>query len=384
MNYIKITAVVIGIILLTFFPRQASPASEFRNIRVSVAGGKEKLLLSVKGRYSIEAINSRLILDEGRSIKTEDVVPTNSGLKIGGKEFRLYGVRIIPAKDAAIYINDMRFRGIVDIIRSKELNLLVVNHLDVEKYLYGVLYHESPHYWPLEALKAQAVVARTFALYRVQTMRERDFDVTSDIFSQVYGGKESERRRTMAAVDATKGMVLTYNGAILPAYYHSTCAGHTEDAKSIFDIDLPPLKGTPCPYCRDSRNMYWKEKFSYKQIEERLNKYGIKAKDLSFIIEGKRDKSGRLETVRIRDREGIKEINGFKFRLALGPNIIKSTNFTINISPEGILFDGRGWGHGVGMCQWGAYGMAARGFGYEEILRFYYPGAEISRVPAEL
>lgn len=368
---------IIVILVLLCVPAYALSGT---NIRVCVAQDKDKILLRVKGPYRIEALNSDIALEEAKSLRKQYVLPTTSGMAIGEKEYKVYGIRVIPKNDAAIYVEKVRLRGIVDIIRTKRRKLLVVNHLDIEKYLYGVLYHEMPHYWPMETLKAQAIAARTFAMQRVETMRERDYDVTSDIYSQVYGGRSSERRTTRKAVDATRGKVLTYNGKILPAYYHAICGGHTESAEVVFGIDLAPLRGRRAPYCKGARGMRWKASFSYKQMEEKLNKYGIKVKGLSFIAEGKRDRSGRLIDVVIRDAEGVKRIKGFKFRLALSPNTIKSTNFTMKITTKGIIFRGKGWGHGVGMCQWGAFGMGKRRFNYKRILDFYYPGAKIESI----
>ena len=125
----------------------------------------------------------------------------------------------------------------------------------------------------------------------------------------------------------------------------------------------------------------WRASFSYKQMGERLNKYGIKVNGMSYIAEGKRNHSGRVETINIKDKEGAHEIKAYKFRLALGPNIIRSTNFTMRITPKGVIFNGKGWGHGVGMCQWGAFGMAKRRLNYKQILDYYYPGAKISSKP---
>lgn len=372
----RLAVFLIGIFIFTLLSGYCYPATQV-NIRVCVASGKDRVLVQVKGHYKIEAINSDLVLRKGRYLKKRYIKPTISGLMLGDTEFKIYGIRIVPKKDATIFIDKMRFRGIVDIMRTKKLELTVINHLDIEKYLYGVLQHEVPYYWPMEAVKAQAIAARTFALYRRETMRERDYDVTSDIYSQVYGGRARERWRSRRAVDLTKGKFLVYERKVLPAYYHSMCGGHTENAKIVFDIDLLPLKGRPCPYCKGAAGMYWKAAFSYKDIEKRLKKYGINLKGINFIVEGKRDASGRLKSIKIRHSKGVKEIKGYKFRLALGPNVIRSTNFTIRITPKGVMFRGKGWGHGVGMCQWGAFGMAKRRFNYKAILKFYYPGAEI-------
>ena len=368
--------------LLTFLCiclSELSFSSSDINVRVAITQNKDSVEFSIKGPYRIEAINSDRVLERGLRLGKSCILPTALGVKIGNKEYKVYGIRITPKSDATIYVDGSRFRGIVDIIRTDNKKLLVINHINIEKYLYGVLYHETPHYWPMEVLKAQAVAARTYAIYRKGITQDKDYDVTSDIYSQVYGGHASERGVTKKAVDSTKGCVLVYDGKIVPAYYHSICAGHTEDAENVFEINLPPLKGVKCPYCKDAKGFYWKASFSYKQIEKKLSEYGEKVKNMKGISEGKRDRSGRLEEIKIKDSEGWKVIKGFKFRLALGPNVIKSTNFTIEVTPEGVIFKGKGWGHGVGMCQWGALGMARSRHNHKDILKFYYPKAEIKK-----
>jgi stage II sporulation protein D len=346
-------------------------------IRVRVDDGKDKISLRVRGPYKIEAINSDRVLEKGRYLRRTYITPTESGIRLGEKKLKIYGIRVIPKRDGSIYVDRNRFRGIIDIIRTEGLKLTVINHLDMEKYLYGVLYREAPYHWPMEMLKAQAIAARTFALHRKESTRDKDYDVTDDIYSQVYGGLSREKWRTTRAVNATKGKVLTYEGKLFPAYYHSICGGHTEDAKAVFEMDLPPLRGRRCPYCKGGRNMNWKAVLSYREMEEKLNAYGIKVKGMSYILARKRGRSGRLESIKVLDTEGAKNIKAYKFRLALGPNTIKSTNFTVKITPKGVLFRGKGWGHGVGMCQWGGYGMSRRRFNHKQILSYYYPGAKL-------
>jgi len=370
--------IILSLLVFTLvIPSLDSYSKNELNIRVRVSSGKKKVLLRVKGPYRIEAIKKDLLLNKGSRLRREYICPTNTGLKIGDKDFKIYGIRIIPKKDASIFVDKLRFRGTVDIIRTKDTKLLIVNHLDIEKYLYGVLYNEVPYYWPMDMLKAQAIAARTFAIHRISIMKNKDYDVTNDIYSQVYKGKTGEKRRTKKAVNSTKGKILTYNGKILLAYYHAICGGHTEDSEVVFGVKLSPLGGRKCPYCKGAPGMDWKKRFSYKNIEEKLTKYGIKVNEIKRIVEGKRDKSRRLIGVKISDKNGTKEIKAFKFRLAMGPNVIRSTNFTIKVTKRGVLFRGKGWGHGVGMCQWGGFGMAKRRFNYKKILEFYYPGSKI-------
>ncbi len=382
----KVVAQFIGLIVVICLINQATTfnahAKQKANmLRVCVAKNKPYITLQIKGRYTIETLHAKEILEFSRkSLKAKKVVPTHSGIKIGEVEFPVYAVRIIPTRGANIYIDKRRFRGIVDIIRTKKMKLLLINHVDVEDYLYGVLYYETPHYWPMETLMAQAIAARTYALYRKEEMKNGDYDLTSDTYSQVYGGKAGERWRTKRAVNLTMGKVLTYKGEIFPTYYHSICGGHTENAYMIWKTNLTPLEGRKCSYCKYARGYHWKAMFSYKQMEERLNKYGIKTKNITYIVEGKRDRSGRLQAVRIKDANGVKNIPSNSFRLALGSTMVKSANFTIKITPKGIIFRGKGWGHGVGMCQWGAFGMARHGFDHKQILQYYYPGAKIAKL----
>src|SRR4030042_2928414 len=196
---------IAAIFVFACFSEGGYPA-DYPNIRVCVSTGEDRLSLMVKGPYTIKAINSDITLDKKDYLNREPVLPTNSGLKLGDQEFMIYGIRVIPDKEATIFVDNMRFRGVVDILRTKELKLLVINHLDIEKYLYGVLYHETPHYWPAETLKAQAIVARTFALCRIKELGDRDYDVTSDIYSQVYGGGGGQTRAHQPGGRGPKGV----------------------------------------------------------------------------------------------------------------------------------------------------------------------------------
>lgn len=354
---------------------------EANMLRVCIENNKPSLHLKIKGPYVIQTLHTQEVIEKSKaSLKSAEVLPTNSGVMIGLKEYPIFAVRIIPSVSSNIYIDKRRFRGIVDIMRTKDMKLLVINHIDIEDYLCGVLYYEVPHYWPMETIMAQAIAARTYALYRKNQKKDCDYDLTSDTYSQVYGGKAGERWRTKWAVNLTKGKVLTFKGEIFPTYYHSICAGHTEDATFVMDVNYAPVKGRVCDYCRGAKGYDWKAIFSYKQIEERLNNYGLRCNSVMNIAEGKRNKSGRLESVEIKDSAGRKNIPSHIFRLALGANVIRSTKFDIKITPKGVIFRGQGWGHGVGMCQWGAFGMARKGYDHKEILNFYYPGSEIAKI----
>jgi stage II sporulation protein D len=253
----------------------------------------------------------------------------------------------------------------------------VINQINLEDYLKGILYQESSHYWPQEALKAQAAVCRSYAVYQIEENKLKDYDVTSDIYSQVYGGKTSERYRTNRAVDDTRSQVITYKDKIIPAYFHATCAGHTEDAGLLWNIEILPLKGVVCGFCKASPHFNWHNVLSLSEIEEKLTAAGYKIKGIEGITILGRNESGRILDLEIASAQKNIKISAKDFRNLIGPNLIRSTNFRVSIAQGDAVFEGLGWGHGVGLCQWGAYFMAKQGYTYKEILRYYYPQTDV-------
>jgi len=346
-------------------------------VRVAVLNNASAMKLRVNGGYTIRTLPLLEDISSGTELRNISVLPTYSGLKLGDEEMRIYGVNIKTGGTADIYVNGRRFRGEMDIIRTESMKLMAINHLDIEDYVSGVLYHEVSHWWPVEAIKAQAIASRTFAVFKTLESAERDYDLTADTFSQVYGGKTSERFRTNRAVRQTEGKILVYDNKVLPAYFHATCGGHTEDASVLWNTELKPLKGRRCVYCERSPYYRWQQRLSLGEIEKKLNAYGYTIKKIRDIRVSSRDASDRVSRVKVIDSLGTERIPAHKFRMALGPNLIRSTNFDVSVKDKEAVFKGKGWGHGVGMCQWGAYYMARLGFKAEDILKFYYPGAKV-------
>jgi len=378
---IRILIILFCTISLLGFSQPPLPPKSGEIVRVAIIKDKPSLRLLIKGPFSIYSLNTNELLAEYKSLRTSIVTPTNYGIKVGHYSyFKIFGIKIIPKKDATIFVNKRRFRGQVDIVRQQDMSLLVVNHIDVESYIRGVLYHEVSHKWPLEAIKAQAVVARTYALYQAKVNDTKDYDLTSDIYSQVYGGRTSEKYRTNKSVNRTLGEYLTFEGEMFPTYYHATCAGHTEDASRLWNIDLPPLKGVECDFDSKSPHIRWKKNLRLKDIQIRLIKAGKKIGLIKQINVMERNNTGRIDKLEIIDRRDSKiYISGKEFRMIVGPNIIRSTNFTVKMRGYYADFVGKGWGHGVGLCQWGAKAMADCGFKYDEIIKYYYPGSEIAK-----
>lgn len=346
-------------------------------VRVAIARDAREFNLEVDGPYTFrDGSNGNVIAKEAR-LPRSTVRLLDKGIFIGGNVYPQQRIIITPVRDAGVIINKRRFRGEVVLIRTDN-RVTVVNSINIEDYIKGVLYHEVSHQWAMEALKAQAVAARTYAIYSMGNSKNKDYDVTNDIYSQVYGGKNSERYRTGLAVDRSAGEVLTFKGKILPAYFHACCGGMTEDAKELWNADLAPLKGVPCTFCADAPHMKWKKNFRLQNIQESLNKAGFQIGAIKEIIIERRNRSDRVEKLRVIGRQGEEVIvSGKQFREIIGPNVLRSNNYEVVMQGYYVDFVGKGWGHGVGLCQWGARGMSIQQFTYKQILNYYYPRAEL-------
>lgn len=378
-NHILI--ILVFAVSLLGFSQPPVPPKSGDIVRIAIAKGKSSVRLMIKGPFGVHSLNTNELLAEYRGLDSSVVTATNFGIQLGPYSYyKIFGIKIVPKRDAAIYIDKRCFRGQINIMRQQDMTVLVVNHIDVENYIRGVLYHEVSHKWPLDSLKAQAVIARTYALYQKKVNEKNDYDLTNDVYSQVYGGQTSEKYRTNKAVNQTLGQYLIFSGEIFPTYYHATCAGYTEDASRLWNIDLPPLKGKPCDFCSKSRHSKWRINLRLADIQVKLIKSGREIGLIKEINVLERNNSGRIDKLEIIDRRGSKiYISGKDFRMVVGPDIIKSTNFNVTMRGYYVDFVGKGWGHGVGLCQWGAKSMSDCGFKYDEILKYYYPGSEISK-----
>lgn len=356
-------------------------ASSFNSIRVAVVQNGSEVTLSANGAYRVESLTDRSLLDRGFRLGEMKVRPSVQGIKFGSKDFRYPKISVL-SDSGSIRVNNKTYGVGVQIFRKTPGKLLVVNEVGVEPYLKGVLPSEMPRRWPKEALKAQAVASRTFALFKALSKKNQDYMVSGDVIGQVYGGHGAEHRDTDRLVDQTQGEILTYQGRIFPAYFHSTCAGHTTHAEYNWDIaPHPVLQGVNCFFCLNSRYQRWEKEIPVSELERRLKNAGYRIGALGRIAPGKWDSSGRPREIEIRHSKGSLTLRGNDFRLAVGPDLVKSLkDLRVVRSGSGMKFTGRGWGHGVGMCQWGAKALAEQGKTYREILEFYYPGATITRI----
>ncbi|MGB4268558.1 MAG: SpoIID/LytB domain-containing protein [Spirochaetota bacterium] len=274
-----------------------------------------------------------------------------------------------------IKVNGITVRGMIQ-LHPVVGKIQVVNVLKMHEYLYGVLPSEIMSGWPEEVLKAQAVAARTYAYYHLMKNNSTYFDLDATNNFQVYKGKAVETEATNKAVDATSGIIMTYNNKPILAYFHSTCGGKTTDDKYVWrGEDLPYLSSVVCQYCKNSPNYSWQVELTLNEIYEALTKRYKAVGKIKAITLGREDT--RVTVVKIEHDNGIIRMSGNDFRLMFDAKKIKSLYFEAKQTRTGLILTGHGWGHGVGMCQWGAKEMAQQGMRFDRILTFYYRGIRI-------
>jgi stage II sporulation protein D len=316
-----------------------------------------------------------------------------------GKKYRTgYGVSLrdtlplfFSPQDGRVTVNDLPFRGNLEIRRNGN-ELWAINVVSMEDYLKGVVPCEigGINKNLAEAAKAQAVAARTYAYAHQGQHSDLGFDLYATVQDQVYSGLRAEDDLTNQAVDDTRGQILVFQGRPIEAKYHSTCGGRTADYSDAWPGAAPPyLKSVTCDYCRPSPHYGWEKTCAKRDffinLRNRLGRLGITLGEREFI-KGlrllKNRRSQRIRQITILTTKNEYKIQAYNIRTLLGDNrdpggLLKSSYFQFKVRGDTIAIEGHGFGHGVGMCQWGALEMSRKGKNYRQILRLYYPGTII-------
>jgi len=347
-------------------------------VRVLLIEGGESVKISIPGPYEVRVqggepgarrvaagvgLRSTKVWSVGRDVLVDDLIRTP------------YAVEFVPER-VPVELNGRRYRGRLR-VRAEDGKLHVVNVLDLEGYLQGVVPLEVFPSWPGPALQAQAIAARTYALVKMDERHNGSFDVRCTTKDQAYGGVDAEDPRTNEAVEATAGAVLCYRGRPFTAFFHSCCGGRTANGEQVFADPTPTLRGVPCGYCSEAKWYKWSAKLSLGELGRRLGMPDLT--DLGFRRAGA---DGRVVRVTLHRSGGgpPPEMTGTAFRERVGGNTLRSARFEVRRDGDRFVFEGRGYGHGVGLCQWGAKGMADAGKTCQEILEHYYPGSEGTKV----
>ena len=357
-----------------------------------------------------------------------------------GKEFF-----VEPAGRGFLSVSGKEYRGhfiVKASVKSQSLNL--VNQIDIEEYLKGVLKAEMLASFKPEALKAQAIVSRTFALRHKDQFRARGYGIKASEQSQMYKGVSGEDVRTTVAVMATRGIVLINNNELIESSYHSCCGGRTESNEAVWKgTPKPYSRSVRCTWCKDAPHYEWKADLTYDEIEKALEGHGWELGSIAKL-ELDYSESGRVRYVVITTGKGREVyIPGNKFRIIVDRRKLKSLKFVFKDDPVGdllamnpdlvpsssslnstgelpgslnsstfsteaaqfsnekdmaiqaiisgylnnytaskkkLIVTGRGFGHGVGLCQWGAQGLAKKGFSFRKILGYYYKETKLRKI----
>jgi stage II sporulation protein D len=299
------------------------------------------------------------------------------GSNIALSQWQANRMFIEPQGDGYVYIGDRWYRGRTALV-STGSGMVAVNYVDLDEYLYSVIGAEMSPSWPMEALKAQAVAARSYALYQRQNVGNGTYDVGDTTAWQAYRGLESEANTTQAAAEATTGEVLSYNGGVIEAVFHSSSGGHTENVEDVWTSPRPYLRGVP-DYDRGAPVFQWQETFSRSGLSSRISGVG----NIIAMTPERTTPRGRIVTMKVVGDAGTRLLSGDDLRKVLN---LRSTLFSViphgqkNSAPTGFTIAGRGFGHGVGLSQWGAHNLARKGHNYRQILAHYYRNSSLAKV----
>ena len=384
-------------------PRGRVPKEE-PVIRVGLSDGQASAVVTADGEYVIRDAATGQGIDKiaAKSITTVSV--KNRKLVVNGKAISAQKIRFsIADSRTARYLSvaGSKYRGDIVLVLAEDQTITVVNEVKLDDYIGGVISEEMSPEWPLEALKAQAVAARTFAAYSLGIHDADGYDVCATTHCQVYGGIESESPAGLRAVSATRGEIMAYQGKPIYAAFHSSSGGMTAGSEEAGGNALPYLKPVRDPQDAANTNSHWQVTLSAKELSAKLSAAGfrignLKAVELTPLDIGKgasdRYPSGRIKQVRFIGSLQTVNVPGPKLRWVVGlpstladvrrgagkkaaPNAKGKIEFS---DPNAeVVFDGYGRGHGIGMSQWGAKALAAKKT-YREILNHYYKDVEFS------
>jgi len=362
-------------------------------IRVHVGSSdRSKLRIAIDGPYKIRPVGSTRLLQEGARLGPATVAVTPIGFRIANVHYRVSRLELVALTSPSIWVNDHQYRGTLRLFRLPEGGALAVNVVALEDYLASVVDSEMPAAFPICARRAQAIVARTFAIFQMEHRKTHPyFDVYSSTRSQRYLGYqyrnaagsrlagESESARQTSR--DTAGIVCTFRGQLFCTYYSAVCGGHTTPGKQVFADAVGPLQSVPCQWCQPARFYRWTTRLSLEEATKHLAPL-IRSNEKGFGKLVSLSATARKPTAHpklFKMSDGKYEIfaTATQLQRQLPLEKLHSPRFTAAVDGDDLVLHGRGHGHGVGMCQWGARGLALAGKSALEIVRYYYPGVQL-------
>lgn len=452
------TNLIIFYILFLIFPQVVHALDDTRDNQdaptIRVALGLDlkeaEIAFSAGGRIVDSSKDKKIVSSE----KTHSYKLTTDGFKIKIKDIdgSFTSLQFFPSSESLLAYKGKKYRGTFRVI-SKKTGLQIINNVGIEEYLYGVVSFEVPMSWNIEAITAQAVAARTYAVRCLNQYPDFEFDVYDSVKDQVYGGVDGEKPNSIASVDASRGIILSYQGWPIKAYYCADAGGQTEQSKYVFTSDLPYLQSVQSMDNLEKHR--WNFIITRSELTKLFKSCTYKLGEIQDLVITSVSPTGRPGTIKVTGSKGSHEFSSNDFRKIIGAGKVRSTLFTIvskngNIPETGsvinirsvsirkpetnlkcisssglkeienqavsilgnslsanseligktaitaqlgniylpvekitpkegeFLFVGSGFGHGVGMSQWGAKAYADSGWDYKQILLHYYRGAELT------
>ncbi len=363
----------------------ATSADALEPVRVALGEGLRFVDVAAADLVTVLDVGARrplFGLPGGRVIR---VTPAGTGLEVTAvgvaaerRRLAMPGVRL-ETRRGPIRVGTRDYAGAVEIWRAGE-GLLLINELALEEYIAGTVRAEASEKWPLPTLRALAVVARTYAVFHQQRNAVKPYHIVASSQHQNYTGLVHDGSPAWEATRDTAGQVLSWEGNVFPAFYHSDSGGFTEPPQLVFSGEgLPPFPGVRDEFSLESPNYAWTITLPLAAIGERLRQAGLDVGTITGLSVLERSPSLRVLKMAVEHSRGTSTLRGADFRRMIGYDVLRSTLFVPVLGRDGLVrFEGRGWGHGVGLSQFGAKGMAERGYTYVQILEHYYPGAVLA------
>ena len=360
---------------------QAQPAEQAPLLRIGLTSGQPSVTVAAGGRAEARTESAKPVALTATA--SYEIRWQNGAFLVGREKLRgeILTIRPSDKSDGGLALDGRRYRGSLE-LRHRGAGLTAVNIVPVDDYLLSVVPEEMPTDWPAEALKAQSVAARSFALKSRGRHAAEGYDLCTTTHCQLYKGIASEKTASTAAVRATRGEVLTYGGQPIEALFHTDSGGMTESSEDVWGSHVPYLRAV-----RDTPmgTMPWTKTVSTADLEKKLAAKGhnigrLRAIELSPLAVGRaakdRTASGRVKAMTVTGTKGSVTLSGTAWRSLLG---LKSALFDAKLTKDSVTFTGFGAGHGLGISQWGAKRLAETGKSYADILHHYYTGVTLQR-----
>jgi stage II sporulation protein D len=337
----------------------------------------------VEGARTVEIGGGPMAITDRRGVALTADTPTwvratQRGAEVEVRGLVADGIRLVPVGAGFLRVNKRDYPGAVDIGAAGE-GLVVVNELPLEDYVAGAVKAEAGDRMPIEMLKAQAIVVRTYTAYHQQLNAAKAFHLVASTAHQQYTGRVAPDSPVWAAVRETEGLVMLWNGALFPAFYHTDSGGYTEDPRVVFSTaNMPALRPVRVEFASYSPHHEWRLDLPLAELGALLVKRGLSVGRIVALEVLERSSSLRVSLIAIRGLKGTVTLRGNDLRQLVGYDTLKSTLFAVAVVGPVARFVGRGYGHGVGLDQSRAKTMADLGYDARQILEYYYPGAVLT------